>query len=83
MFRALWNRLRPPYRLPYVFADVQAQLLPCPFCGGDAAFQLRARTPGKLVIMCKVCPAEMDVTYKTAEAAGDIWNARNRAGPPA
>lgn len=79
MVAAFWKRWlapRQPLQLPDAFADVEGRLLDCPFCSGEAGFQLRARKPRRLVVSCRECPAEMDVTYETAEAAADYWNAR-------
>lgn len=75
-WQGLFGAKEPDRLLPDAFVAAQAKLLPCPFCGSEAAFLLVTRPVRKLRILCRGCDAEMDVTYRSVAVALDKWNSR-------
>ncbi len=54
---------------------VTDELLPCPFCGGEADYLLDEENEFQFSAICKSCHAGTDSFYETA-SAGRAWNRR-------
>ena len=52
-----------------------SELLPCPFCGGEAVNDIDDETAAPYVVTCTRCAARTDWQY-TPEEAAIAWNRR-------
>lgn len=55
-----------------------AELLSCPFCGGEAEVVVFARVGQRPIFFptCTNCGAELPRVYRTKEQAIEVWNTR-------
>lgn len=55
------------------------RLLPCPFCGGEAKILYLVNMDMPMYWpRCKVCDAEINTLFRSAELAIEAWNRRTQ-----
>lgn len=63
--------------MAYMLDSYQDELLPCPFCCGNAAVMFESGGDrGAYFVMCLECGVETPRTFKTGKLAKDAWNRR-------
>lgn len=50
-------------------AKAELALLPCPFCGGDAAFERKGTHRQSCIVACRECGCRLET--------GEVWNSGN------